>query len=86
MELQEKEAQKYKGIQEISLGRTNSQYVSINSRAKAIQIIGQTKVFYSQIIPESRCVNKKTIDLDILITSTNGDRKIMQSVRIKSAP
>ena len=86
MELQEKEAQKYKGIQEISLGRTNSQYVSINSRAKAIQIIGQTKAFYSQIIPESRCVRKKTLELDILITSKNGDRKIMQSVRITSAP
>ena len=36
MELQEKEAQKDKRIQEISLERTHSQYVSVNSRLKAI--------------------------------------------------
>ena len=36
MELQEKEAQKYERIQEISLERNHSQNVSVNSRLKAI--------------------------------------------------
>ena len=35
-----------------------------------------------QRIPESSCVSKKTVDIDILVTSGNGDRKIMQTNRI----
>ena len=35
-----------------------------------------------QRIPEASCVSKKTIDIDILVTSGNGDRKIMQTNRI----
>ena len=34
-----------------------------------------------QRIPESSCVSKKTVDIDILVTSGNGDRKIMQTNR-----
>ena len=35
-----------------------------------------------QRIPESSCVSKKTVDIDILVTSGNGGRKIMQTDRI----
>ena len=35
-----------------------------------------------QIIPEASCVSKKTADIDILVTSGNGDREIMQTNRI----
>ena len=31
---------------------------------------------------ESSCARKEALDIDILITSRNGDRKIMQSIRI----
>ena len=86
MELQEKEAQKDKGMQEISLETTHCQYVSINSRLKTTQIIGQKKAFYSQIIPESGCVRKENLNLYILVASKNGDRKIIQAIRIASGP
>ena len=39
--------------------------------------MGQGKAFYRQRIPESSCVRKETVDLDILLKSSNGDRKIM---------
>ena len=58
----------------------------VNSRLKATKIIGQRKAFYWQRIPESSCVSKETVDIDILVTSRNGDRKIMQSIRIISRP
>ena len=64
MELQEKEAQKIKPYRK-----------SLNSRLKAIYIIGQRKVFYRQRIKESSCARKKTVDIDILVISRNGDRK-----------
>ena len=51
--------------------------MSVNSRLKATQIIGQKKAFYRQRIPESRFVRKETVDMDILVTSRNGDLKIM---------
>ena len=60
--------------------------MSVNSRLKATKIIGQRKAFYRQRIPESSCARKETVDIDILVTSTNGDRKIMQSIRITSRP
>ena len=52
--------------------------MSVNSRLQAIKIIGQRKAFYSQRIPESSCVRNETVDIDILATSRNGDRKIME--------
>ena len=58
----------------------------VNSRLKANKIIGQRKAFYRQRIPESSCAGKETFDIDILVTSRNGDRKIMQSIRITSRP
>ena len=56
--------------------------MSVNSRLKATKIIGQRKAFYRQRIPEF----KETVEIEILVTSRNGDRKIMQSIRIKSRP
>ena len=48
---------------------------------RCLLIIGQQKAFYWQ---ESSCVRKETVDIDVLVTSRNGDRKIMQSIRITS--
>ena len=56
----------------------------VNSRLKATKIIGQRKAFYRQRIPESSCARKETVDIDNLVTSRNGDRKTMQSIRITS--
>ena len=58
----------------------------VNSRLKATKIIGQRKAFYRQRIPEFSCARKETVDIDILVTSRNGGRKIMQSIRITSRP
>ena len=57
--------------------------MSVNSILKAMYIIGQGKAFYRQIIS---CARKETVDTDILIVFTNGDRKIMQTIRITSRP
>ena len=56
--------------------------MSVNSRLKAIKIIGQREAFYRQRIPESSCTRKETVDINILVISRNGDRKIMQSIRV----
>ena len=53
---------------------------------KAIQIIGQMKAFYRQRTPEHRCARNEAVDIDILVKSRNGDRKIMESIRITSRP
>ena len=58
----------------------------VNSGLKAIQIIGERKAFYRPRISEVSHVRKETVDIDILVTSRNGDRKIMQSIRITSRP
>ena len=60
--------------------------MSVNSRHKATKVIGQRKAFYRQRIPEFRCAWKQTVDIDILVISKNGDRKIMQSIRKTSGP
>ena len=54
--------------------------MSINSGLKAI-----LQVFYMQKTQECSCARKETVDIDILITSRNGDREIMQSIRIATA-
>ena len=43
--------------------------------------MGKKKALYWQKIPESRCVRKETVDINVCITSSNGDRKTKQSVR-----
>ena len=60
--------------------------MSVNSGLIATQIIGQRKAFYRQIIPEFSRARRETVDIDILVTSRNGERKIMQSIRITSRP
>ena len=54
--------------------------MTVSSGLKATKIIGQRKAFYRQRIPEFRCVRKENVDIDILVTCKNGDRKIMQSI------
>ena len=46
--------------------------------------ICQRKVFCRQKIPESCCVRKETVDIEILVTSRNVDIKNMQSLGIIS--
>ena len=60
--------------------------MSGNSKLKATKIIGQRKAFHRQRTPESSCARKETVDTDIFVTSRNGDRKIMQSIRVTSRP
>ena len=55
--------------------------MSVNSK-----IIGQRKALHRQRIPESSCAGKETVDIDTLVKSRNGHRKIMQSIRITSRP
>ena len=59
--------------------------MSVNSRLKATKIIGQRKAFYRERILESSCA-KETVDIGILVTSRNSDRKLMQSIRITGRP
>ena len=58
--------------------------MSINSRLRVTKIIGQRRTFLKQRIPERCCAKKETVDIDILVTSRNGDRKIMEFIRITS--
>ena len=58
----------------------------VNSPLKATKIIGQRKAFYRQRFPELNSARKETVDIDILVTSRNGNRKIMQFIRITSRP
>ena len=60
--------------------------MSVDSRFKATKIISQRKAFFRQRIPGSSCARKETVNIDIPVTSRNGDRKIMQSIRITSRP
>ena len=58
----------------------------VNSELKATKIIGQRKAFDRHRTLEFSCARKETVDIDILVTSRNGHRKIMQSIRITSRP
>ena len=60
--------------------------MSFNSRLKVAKIMGQGKAFYRQRIPESSSARKVTVDIDVLVTIRNEDRKIMQSIRIMRRP
>ena len=60
--------------------------MSVNFRLKATKIIGKRKSFYGQSIPQSSCEREETVDVDILETSRNGDRKIMESIRVMTRP
>ena len=56
--------------------------MSVNYRLKATKIIGQRNALHRQRTPEFSHARKETVDIDILLTSRNGDRKITQSIRI----
>ena len=47
--------------------------------------MGQMKAFYGQRIPEPTCARKETVDMDIPVTSRDGDRKTMQSIIKKTS-
>ena len=59
--------------------------MSVNSRLTVSKIRGQRKSFYRQRIPEPSCARKETFVIDILLTSRIVDRRIMQSIRVKSS-
>ena len=56
--------------------------MSVNFRLKTSKIIGQRKAFYA----ENSSVQSLAVQGKKLLTSRNGDRKIMQSIKIMSAP
>ena len=60
--------------------------MSVNFRRAVTKTIGQRKAFYRQRNPEPSCARKETVDIDILVTSRNGGKKIMQSIRVTSRP
>ena len=47
--------------------------MSVNSGLKATKILGQRKAFHRQTILESSHARKETVDIDVLVTSRNGD-------------
>ena len=51
-----------------------------------MQIISQRKGFFGQRTQGSSCIRKETVDIGTLLTSRNSERKIMQPVRVASAP
>ena len=51
---------------------------------KPFRLWAKGKHFIRQRILEFSCVRKGDVDIDILKTCRNGDRKIMQSIQIKS--
>ena len=71
------EAWSYKKRSTEDLFRKNLQLKDVcyvNSGLKATQVIGQRKAFYRQRILESSCLRKETVDIDVLVTSRNGDK------------
>ena len=61
--------------------------VSLNPRLNShYEAWSYKKKKNKKIIRESSCAKKEIADVDILVTSRNGDRKIMQSIRITSRP
>ena len=60
--------------------------MSVNSRLKAPKVIDQGKANYRQKILEPSNARKEIVDIDILVTSKNVYRKIIQSIRMTSRP
>ena len=58
--------------------------MSVTSILKTTKIVGQRKAFYRQRIPQPSYARKETVDINILVTSRNDDKKIMQSITITS--
>ena len=85
MELQNKK-ENNEMIEESFLERAQIKKLCVNSRLKVIVIRGQRKELHRQGTPKSSSLRKWTVEIDILKTSRNGERKIMQPVIIKSRP
>ena len=68
-----------KQIQVFFFFKWDSLHAKLNSHYQAWS-------YKRQRIPEFSCVRKETLDIDILVTSRNGDRKIMQPISITSRP
>ena len=77
--MEKKKHEKY--TSSFCLERTCSKKIYVN-----YLIIGQRKASHRERIPESSCARKETVDIDILVTCRNGDRKIRQSIKITSRP
>ena len=60
--------------------------MSLNSGLKVTKIISQRKAYYRQRIAEFSRARKETVDIDIVVTSRNVHRKIMQSITVTSIP
>ena len=75
-----------KSSQKYSVNAGVPQWSILGPKIIATKIIGQGKALHRQRIPESSCVRKETVDIGILVTSRNGDKKIMQSIRLTSRP
>ena len=60
--------------------------MSVNSKLKATNIVGQRKASYRQRIRDPCFARNETVNIENLVTSRNGDRKIRQSIRITSRP
>ena len=76
-------------INDAKINRENSLKflgVAIGENLDQRKDIGQMKAFYQYRIPEPSYERKETADIDILITSRNGDRKITQSIKITIRP
>ena len=71
---------------EFCLERAQIKMVTFSSRLKGIQIIGQGNTLWRSKISQSSSARKETIDIDILVMSRNGDRKIMHPIKIISGP
>ena len=65
------------------LERSYRQKASVKSRLKSHLDLSQKE---SILYAESSCARKGTVGIDFLVTSTNGDRKFMQPIRITSRP
>ena len=48
--------------------------MSVNSRFQATKIKDERKAFHRQRIPGFSSAGKETVDIDVLVTSRNGDR------------
>ena len=48
--------------------------MSFNSRVKSTKDHRSKETFYRKRIPESSCARKKIVDIDILVTSGNGEK------------
>ena len=60
--------------------------MSVNSRLRATKIIGQRNTFHRQRLPEPSCARKETAEVDTLVTTRDGDKKICHSIRKLSRP